>query len=127
MAETSQQERTETPTPKRREEARKKGQVVKSREVVSTSLFLGNLLFFGFAGLTLVNKMLLLTQTTLQNIPQQELSLEIVYELFLHYIRHIAWMLMPLLLVIFIVAIVSNVLQTGIIFSAGISHTCGPS
>jgi flagellar biosynthetic protein FlhB len=118
MAETSQQERTEAPTPKRREEARKKGQVVKSREVVSTSLFLGNLLFFGFAGLTLVNKMLLLTQTTLQNIPQQELSLEIVYELFLHYIRHIAWMLLPLSLVIFIVAIVSNILQTGIIFSA---------
>ncbi len=44
MAETSQQERTEAPTPKRREETRKKGQVVKSREVVLSSLFLGNLL-----------------------------------------------------------------------------------
>jgi flagellar biosynthesis protein FlhA len=38
MAETFQQERTEAPTPKRREEAREKGQVVKSREVVSTYL-----------------------------------------------------------------------------------------
>ncbi len=38
MAETSQQEWTEAPTPKRREEARKKGPVMKSREAVSTYL-----------------------------------------------------------------------------------------
>jgi len=42
------QERTESASPKRRQQAREKGQVVRSPEVVSASLFLGHLLFFHY-------------------------------------------------------------------------------
>src|SRR6476659_7746086 len=50
MAEHDPQERTESATPKRREEARRKGQIARSRELNSTSVMLagsGALLAFG--------------------------------------------------------------------------------
>src|SRR5215470_15891723 len=50
MAEQQQQERTENATPKRREEARRKGQIARSRELNSTAVMLagsGALLAFG--------------------------------------------------------------------------------
>ena len=50
MAETGGQERTEKATPKKKEDARKKGQVAISREVSSAMILLGSLGFFYFAG-----------------------------------------------------------------------------
>ena len=41
----TQQERTEPATPKRRQEAREKGQVVKSLELNSSAILLASLLF----------------------------------------------------------------------------------
>ena len=49
MAEESFEDKTEQPTPKRREEARKKGQVAKSRELPSVAVLLSGiftLMFF---------------------------------------------------------------------------------
>ena len=50
MPETAGQERTEKATPKKREQARKKGQVAISREVSSAMVMLASLGFFYFAG-----------------------------------------------------------------------------
>jgi flagellar biosynthetic protein FlhB len=50
MAEQSYQERTETPTAKRRQEARKKGQVAQSREIPSVLILMTCLGVFFFAG-----------------------------------------------------------------------------
>jgi flagellar biosynthetic protein FlhB len=50
MPETAGQERTEKATPKKKEEARKKGQVAISREVSSAMVLLASLGFFYFAG-----------------------------------------------------------------------------
>ncbi len=50
MAEESFQEKTEEPTPRRREEARKRGQVAKSREVAAVAVLSGGLLAFVLAG-----------------------------------------------------------------------------
>ncbi|MGD9307457.1 MAG: EscU/YscU/HrcU family type III secretion system export apparatus switch protein, partial [Desulfobacterales bacterium] len=50
MAETSAQERTEKATPKRRQEARKKGQVAQSREISSVMILMTALGIFYFAG-----------------------------------------------------------------------------
>ena len=61
MAEESYQEKTEAPTPKRLEEARKKGQIAKSQELNSAVVllasliglyFLGNMLFHDLASFT---------------------------------------------------------------------------
>ncbi len=50
MAEETLQEKTEEPTPRRREEARKRGQVAKSREVAAVAVISGGLLSFLLAG-----------------------------------------------------------------------------
>ncbi|MGD8765841.1 MAG: flagellar biosynthesis protein FlhB [Desulfobacteraceae bacterium] len=50
MAEKSSQERTEKATPKRRQEARKKGQVAQSREIPSVMILMTALGIFYFAG-----------------------------------------------------------------------------
>jgi len=50
VPEESLQEKTEEPTPRRREEARKRGQVAKSREVAAVAVLSGGLLSFFLAG-----------------------------------------------------------------------------
>jgi len=55
--EENQQERTERATPKRREEARKKGNVAKSIEVNSSAIILMAMLFFFFGGAYMLNTM----------------------------------------------------------------------
>ena len=50
MPETAGQERTEKAPPKKKEEARKKGQVAISREVSSAMVLLASIGFFYFAG-----------------------------------------------------------------------------
>ena len=50
MAETSGQEKTEPATPKKRQDARKKGQVAQSREISSAMILMVSLGFFYFAG-----------------------------------------------------------------------------
>ena len=59
MAEESFQEKTEEPTPRRREEARKRGQVAKSREVAAVAVLSGGLLAFVLAGSYMLTQLLL--------------------------------------------------------------------
>jgi flagellar biosynthetic protein FlhB len=117
MALGSDQERTESATPKRREKAREEGQVAKSREVVSTTLFLGNLLFFSFAGVYVYQRMVQLTSNTLGTLGDLKVSLDDTYELFLVYLSHTAMVVLPLFLTLFVLALLGNLLQTGMLFS----------
>ncbi len=64
----NQQERTERATPKRREEARKKGNVAKSIEVSTTAIILASLLFFYFGGSYMFNLMSHYSRVIFENI-----------------------------------------------------------
>ncbi len=50
MPENAGQEKTEKATPKRKEEARKKGQVAQSKEISSVMILMASMAFFYFAG-----------------------------------------------------------------------------
>ena len=50
MAETAAQEKTEKATPRRRQDARKKGQVAHSREISSVLILMATMGVFYFAG-----------------------------------------------------------------------------
>jgi flagellar biosynthetic protein FlhB len=117
MAERFEQERTEAATPKRREQAREKGQVVRSREVVSAGLFLGHLVFFAFAGASLSQQMVQLLRDALATLDNTPVSPDGVYELCLNYLGRVAMMLLPLLLTVIVLALASNILQTGWLFA----------
>ena len=57
MADSAGQERTERATSKRRQEARKRGQVALSREIPSTLILLTSLGVFYFAGAHLFDRL----------------------------------------------------------------------
>lgn len=117
MAEESWQERTESATPKRRAQAREEGQVVQSREVVSATLFVGNLAFLGAAGMSLSVTMLQLTRSLLGRLDTVALTPLSISGLFTEVLGQIALMLAPLFLIVFVLALASNLLQSGIVFS----------
>ena len=110
-------ERTEAATPRRREKAREEGQVVKSREVMITAVFLSNVLFFSFAGPGLYEHMLTLTREAFNTVGEVEFSLGGMQHLYMRYLTHLATMLLPLLLTTFALTLGCHLLQTRFLFS----------
>ena len=119
MPETGGQERTEKATSKKREDARRKGQVAVSREVSSVMILLTSLGIFYFAGSWMFWNMSQLISRVYQNIGSLSIdsvtdasafSLEILYRL--------VAVLLPFLLPIAIVGFIANVMQIGFQFSS---------
>lgn len=112
------QEKTERATPKKREKAREKGQVAKSREVASVAVLLACLAFFWFGSHAILEKMMALTRWLFTQSGEfnvdcnniQHLSINLVYKSFA--------MLFPLLMAAFSMALLVNYVQVGFVFSA---------
>ena len=113
MAEESFQERTEQATPKRREEARKQGQVARSVELNSVAIILAGILALHFGGGALLNSISLFTVETLSSSHEITLSIASLPV----YLRRWAVlsfvMLSPLLLIIAVSGLAINLLQVG--------------
>jgi flagellar biosynthetic protein FlhB len=117
MAEESFQERSEQATPKRREEARKKGQVAHSTELNSVVIILAGLVAIHFVGEGLFRQLSRFTVETLS----QGYTVEISATSFPIHLRRwaelgfaISW---PLLLIIGVAALAINVAQVGFVVS----------
>ncbi len=112
------QEKTEQATPKKREDARKKGQVAKSQEAASVAVLLTGLTFFWFGLPGMVKKMTTLTTWSLTQSGRfnvdynniQHLSIGLVYKVFA--------ITSPLFLSVFFMALLINYLQVGFVLSA---------
>jgi flagellar biosynthetic protein FlhB len=114
MAETAGQERTEKATPKKREDARKKGQVAISREVSSAMVLLGSLGFFYFAGSWMFWRLSEFITRVFQNIGALQLnSINDASVFSLEVLNRIMAILMPFLLPLAIVGLAANILQVG--------------
>ena len=114
MPENAGQEKTEKATSKRRQEARRKGQVAQSREVSSAMILMASLGFFYFAGSWMFWNLSDIITGVYQNIGVLRLnsindasafSLEVVSKLLL--------VLLPFLVPIAIAGFVANVFQVG--------------
>jgi len=114
MPESSGQERTEKATGKKREEARKKGQVAQSREISSAGILLVSLGVFYFGGSWMFWQLSGFIRGIYQNIGSLRLtnisdasvfSLEVLYNLLM--------LLLPVLIPIAIAGLISNILQIG--------------
>lgn len=117
MASGSDQEKTEKATPKKREEARRKGEVPKSKEVSSTVVFLailGVLFFFGPYLLKQIVGMMqgFLSQTTSVSVTLSNLNL-----LTMQAAYQMVMILAPILAMAFIAGILGNVLQFGFLWT----------
>ena len=118
MADQSSEEKTEQATPKKREDARKKGEIAKSRELPSVAVLLSGLLTFMIFGTYMYSQIQEL-MIKLFHLPLSKIldindffgfSWEMVTTFFL--------IMGPLFAVIVIVAIVSNVMQVGFMVTA---------
>ena len=117
FADDSTGEKTEAATPRRREEARKKGQVFKSTDLNSAVILLAGtvVLFVTFPYMV----SLLQDFTTLYIIDRTltDFSNEYAYELFLEVLFILGKLLFPIFLTCFLTALIITYIQVGVVFS----------
>jgi len=116
MAE-SFEDRTEAPTPRRREEAREQGQVARSADLTAAALLLGFLLLLNWFGGGLIRALQGLVAEVLSPKSFSELQVSSVGPLMLRYVSLVGGALVPLLVGGMVIAIAVNLLQVGFIVS----------
>lgn len=111
------QEKTERATPKRREEARKKGQVVTSRELSSAFLILFSVLIFKSFGLNLISGMKASMVRTFSSLASVEMTESTFSHLMRENMLQVFMMIIPVLVLIALVGTLSMILQHGVLFT----------
>jgi flagellar biosynthetic protein FlhB len=117
MADESNEEKSEKPTPRKREEVREKGQVAKSRELTSVAVLLTGLFTLGIFGAYVYSGIQAIMKEMLSNPLLKEPTISDFVVFFKNTIFSFIIIIVPLLAAVFIAAILSNVMQIGIVFS----------
>lgn len=110
-------EKTEEATPKRKEEAKKKGQVAKSSEISSAFVILAGFYTLKLLGVGVYDELARYMTVSFASLATEELTIHTVQLLFLGIGTILAKTVLPLLLVIMLISVVINFLQVGVIFS----------
>jgi flagellar biosynthesis protein FlhB len=118
MPEQSFQDRTEQATPKKRAEAKKKGNIARSVEVNTAVIILVSALGFSMWGKTIFNNVLGMMQYIFQEQLSTELTVVSFTELFEKTGLHMMMMLAPFFLFIMVSGVAANLMQAGITFSS---------
>ena len=117
MSEENNEEKTEEPTPRKRQELRDKGEVAKSRELPSVAVLLSSLMALTFFGSFMYSQIQLIMQETLSLPMLGDLN---VFD-FIIFARktttRFILTISPLLAAVFITAILSNIMQVGFVLS----------
>ncbi|MEX1022288.1 MAG: flagellar biosynthesis protein FlhB [Dehalococcoidia bacterium] len=106
-------EKTEAPTPRRQEDARKRGQVPHSREMDSAIVLLACLGVFKFAGGYMWGGLEGLTIDTWAHLNRNPLSVELTSEVGLDLMARSVVILLPLMGAIAAIAVIGGMAQTG--------------
>ncbi len=117
MAEENFQEKTETATPKKREKTREEGQTAKSVEVPSVFVLLAGILVLYFSGyLSFKNLTGIMRHSfTFNSIP--DFNIQYIVILLDTFLGRVFLFMLPVFIAIFAVALLSNFLQVGFVFS----------
>ena len=111
------QEKTEKPTPRRRREARKKGQVAKSQELNNVVIILSGTLFFLFLGSAFFIGISQIMKDVFLKLYSIEISSNNFFSYFTHGISIIFRLLFPMILILMVAGILIGVGQTGFMFT----------
>jgi len=117
MAEENFAEKTEQPTPKKRQELREKGEVAKSRELPSVAVLLAALIALSFFGSYLYNHIQLIMKGAFSLPTMNDLEISEFLKFAQNIIGHFILAILPLFAAIYAAAILSNILQVGFIVS----------
>jgi flagellar biosynthetic protein FlhB len=118
MAEEKDQEKTEQATSKRRQDAREKGQVAKSRELASVAVLGACLVYFYFGASAMATRLMGLMRNSFRKSGQMTISIDNIQPLLADLIFQTFILLAPFLLVTIIAGLMINILQVGILFSS---------
>lgn len=110
-------EKTEPATPRRREEARKKGQVAKSAEIGTAIMVLSGFLLLHSLGPYVVGHLKETVHYFLQNMSTWEGDSSGLQALFLVALTQLAWIVGPILLTLLVLGVISQVIQVGFMAS----------
>jgi flagellar biosynthetic protein FlhB len=117
MADDSYHDRTEEPTPKRRSEAREKGQVARSRDLSASLVLITGMGVLAFWGSSMGTRSSALVRSALEGLRPGLVTPAYLPVLFLNYSLALGQLLAPLWMVLVVTAILANYLQGGWIFS----------
>src|SRR4051794_35155800 len=106
-------ERTESATPRRREEARKRGQTARSAEVNAVGALLLGTLFVRSWGVNLVDGLAGTLRGSLQNLDRPDLTVDGVIAGLSGFSLEMARMVGPIFLVMIAIGVVANLAQVG--------------
>ncbi len=106
-------EKSEEPTPKRRREARKEGQVARSDEFTGMAVMLSAIAVLVVTGLTIVERLVAFTLQSIQVATRPELDGAAIGPFLYDSMMTIAWMMGPLVGVTFLFAAFITYLQVG--------------
>jgi len=118
MPESDIGEKTEQPTPRRRREAREKGQVAKSNDLSVALTLLGSVILLHLAGAGLLHALALLTRKRLDSLASGVTSPETVRLFYGESLLFIFSAAAPLLFGVLVIGVGGNLLQTGLIWTA---------
>jgi len=113
----SDQEKTEKATPKKREDARKKGQVAKSQELASVAVLSACLVVFYFGSYDMLEKMLNVMRRLFVESAQFNIDCNSIQHFLIDFASKIFTLLFPLLLAVFLIALLVNYFQVGFVLS----------
>lgn len=111
------QEKTEPATPRRRQEARRKGEVAKSRELNSLLILLSGLLFLRFFGPGIFQGLSQISRYLWRNASTFPVTLSEIPIHFSRGIVQVSQFLLPVVLGIMLIAIATNLMQVGFVFT----------
>lgn len=110
-------EKTEPATAKKRSKSREKGQVAKSREIPSVVVLLSGFSVFYFGGGWMFNQMGDIMKSSMQHLAQSSMGIESVHILLSHLFQKVVILLAPLLGIVAIAGVASNVAQSGFLLT----------
>jgi len=111
-------DKTEKATPKKRQDARKKGQVVKSQDVSAAFLLLALFLLLYFWAPSMLESMFsFFHQSIEKNMLIESLNQDTVMEIYSQSLMEMAKIALPILLVAMVIGIAANFFQFGFLFT----------
>ncbi|MEM1011338.1 MAG: flagellar biosynthesis protein FlhB [Planctomycetota bacterium] len=114
MPDDQDQEKTQDPTPKRRQEARQEGNVAKSQDLAASVVLAGSLIALWILGPRLWESILNVTFVSIAELPPREATrVEGVMAMAKTIVLEIALGMGPIMLVLAFAAVAGNVIQTG--------------
>jgi flagellar biosynthesis protein FlhB len=111
------QDKTEAPTPRRREEARKEGQVGRSSDLPAAVVLLGALILLHVSGRHILGRLIDITRYCLETSDPTRLTAQAAGGVLGAALRETAGMVLPLMLVVFTAALVACFAQVGVLFT----------